>query len=272
MRSLVLGFVVLMASPLALAYENRFIVNNDSKITLTDVSFGRAEGSVQNTQGPEGVVAPLTNYSAQIMRLGLTQALDEMWVLRGGLKFQNKTFIPAGESFGRNVFELSSLTAGAKGGVTFEPATLVYGLDAEWNTGIQQADPLYGFDVYTPYVGLESYVGKFALGGRVFLNAYASRGRNTVAERRGQVGLDAFLDVPIAPRVNLGFALGAARADSEVQRFVAGSAAGNEYVSELKGEYQMDSQTRVRGGISSRNDSGLQTTNTEMSLGFTRNL
>lgn len=257
------------------AYENRFSVNNNPTVTWTDLRVGQFESRYDRTVlGADGFSESrrADRVRAQRVELGLTQALSESLSLTGGFMFQSKEFRTETSLGDRAVVELGSLNGSVKQAVFFDTMTLTFGADARLNVGTQQRDYLDGQHSLTPWVGAESYVGQYALGGRLFTAIYAqSTELYDYARRNASLGVMGYVDVPLFPQVNLGFAMGAARTDAQLQRAVVNTI-GTEFLSEIKAAYRYDAETSINGVIESRNDTALDATSTQFSVGVTRSL
>lgn len=268
-----LSLIVLMSATVSSAYENRYAVNNNPEVTWTDLRIGQFE-SRYDRRDEFGEVLQPERVRAQRVQLSVSQALSESLALHGGLMFQSKEFRTETSLGDRAVVELGQVQGGVKQSIFFEPFTLVFGADARFNVGTQQRDYLDSQHTLTPWVGLESYIGQYAVGGRMLTSIYADSTEQVdgrYARRNATLGVIGFVDVPLFPRVNLGFAMGATRTDAQLQRAVVNTV-GTEFLSELKAAYRYDSETTIMGSVESRNDTALDATSTLWSVGLTRAL
>lgn len=268
-------FVCALASLFAMsahAFENRFSVNNNSEMTWTDLRVGQYSSSFDrySSQSGDNFTRRADSIRAQRLELGVNQALSESLSFNGGFMFQSKEFRNETSMGDRSVVELGWLQGSLKQALFYEELTLNIGIDGRVAVGTQQNDYLDGQHVMTPWIGTESYIGQYAVGGRLYTAVYMqSTGAEDYARRDPSLGLMGFVDVPLFPKVNVGFAMGVARTNAQLHSSLS-NAVGTELLSEIRGGYRFDSKTIVNGVIESRNDSALDATSTQFSVGLTR--
>jgi hypothetical protein len=259
----------------ASAVESRFIANQKQNLGLVDLNIGFVNASDSLNARTE---------KWQSYELVYNRTLMETHQFSFGANFLNReiTYDNSGEF--HRITGLRGFSLNYKGGVVYEPATLIFGINTQVSPGSKR-DPLVvydgnrnlfykesgnnfeGYSSFAPFVGVETYLDQAAFTAKAFMEGYTA----TKANER-IYGISANFELPITKSASAGVELAVARPNGDPFKMIGGEA-DNQYKSKIFASYALDTETKINGSISGENRTiPVVKDETVLQIGLSRNL
>lgn len=290
----VLATSLVLLSLSAGAFQSEFITTQKAdmgyvKASIASESLRFSDRETRTTESGEysGI------QSATVFGLNYDRTFADNWSFNFGGEFISRRLSADTRGGAGNINSASfssmgirSLNLGAKGGVVFEPATLTYGLLTRLSPGPSRlswdsssiSNTNLGYNTYSPWIGVESFVGQLAVHGSATWNLYSAiseelgSGIAQTAIAENEYTLSGGIEMPAAKKVNIGLTASVGRTDANFFKMVTGEA-NSLYGAKIFSTYELDRDTVINIGLAGESRKvPFSSENSSIELGMNRAL
>lgn len=285
MRVLLCTLVILAAQ--AKAFESHYIVNQDMKKGQLEMTYRQAQQMYQ-TRG--AYLADRGDESVRALELAYSHSLTEVTSAGISTQFINRSYHSDQGDRSNTVSGLGDIQMFLKSGTVFNPLTLTYGTHVQLSPSDANApyanrssnnhtngNDFSGTNSLAPFVGIESYLGQVALGGRFVMAYYSAQSMNSDIDSRYLASpetfvfrTEVFVEFPVFNKVDVGLNIMAGNNKTGLSNYLD---RGDEYLARVYGQYKVSKETAVTASISSQAVIvPLQRNSSDFTLGLQRSL
>jgi hypothetical protein len=291
--SSVFSVIVLALSTQAFALESYYVVNPLAAKGVIELEYSQNQSDLTKKKLGNWGADKNTSESARTFRLNYSRMVKN-WTVSGGTSFLTRN-VSSDEFYAGTATGFGDLHLAAKSGTVFETLTLTYGSLLQLSPGPAQ-DPqgrneyryqetiaekkpgnnFSGFNVASPFVGLESYVDEIAVGGRLIAHFFSAQSIDDAnADYKSPTDarsfhLEAFTEIPVYSRWDIGLVASVGRSDSPFGGYFQGD---NEYKGQIYTQMKIDKNMAATLSLTSTTQKiPLEKSSTEAAIGFRRSM
>lgn len=282
MKMFLLSFLFVSS---AFAVESQFLVNQQRAKASIEADYLSSNAIV--TQ-PGVQIARRSTENTNALQLSYNYPYREDVIFNVSTRLMDRQYNSKTYGQSHRVSGFSDLHFGVKSGTVFEELTMTYGAELQISPASAKnpyeiretnefdsttGNNFSGIQMLSPFLGIESYFGQVALGGRLTPKFYTAQSlldngdSNAKAVDAGNaIQLEGFVEFPLLAKIDVGFTAGTGRS---LQSFNT----TEEYMASAYGNYRFDKTTAFTLGLQSETlRYPLQVENNEISLGLRRSL